>query len=209
MPSRIKNKTIHKNIGDFEITDTVEKVIILKSLDKSSTLNNAVKYEIYKHNNNVYLLNKSTLSHYNLQSKQLKETIHSYDNISLYKLLGYFLHKNIQENTKALKKLKQSNNKYNKIMSSLNVGDVYYYTFFGYGIPCIKGYKIIEKNKASIKVQTCSFQKKITNKQIRYELCGTTGEETLIRIYKNQEFLLNGYKVHKLNKPFAVLKWEE
>ena len=59
-----------------------------------------MNFELYKHKNNIYVLNQTTLLHYNLKSKQLKEKISDSDSIKLYKLIGYFLNLNIKEEIK-------------------------------------------------------------------------------------------------------------
>lgn len=190
---------MYKNIGEYEITSLVDKAGIIKQLKLNATFNNAMEFEIYKHLNNVYILNKSTLSHFNLQSKQLKDTLTSHNSMDLYKAIGTLLFKDIQRELKNNKKIKKSTTEHNRTMSKFQIGDIYYYEFGGYGLPAIKGYRIVGVNKSSIKVELCHFSKKVTNKTIKYELLERTNTETmLIRIYKNQDFLLNGYEVKKL-----------
>ena len=204
----IDNDRIYKTVGDFEITCSVDKLSILKHLQITSN-NDYSKYmsfEIYKHGNNVYIFNKTILSHYNYKSKQLKSNFTSANNIECYKMLGIHLYKDIQQNNKNERSIQLTTKQHNKIMNQLQIGDIYYYTFFGYGLPCVKGYKIIEKNKSSIKVQQCLFTKKVTNKQIKYEIIGTTGENFSVKVYKNQAFNINGNEVVRANSNKIITK---
>lgn len=204
----IDNNRIYKNIGDFEITCSVDKLSILKHLQITSN-NNYSKYmsfEIYKHGNNVYIFNKTILSHYNYKSKQLKSNFTSVNSIECYKMLGIHLYKNIQQNNKNERSIQSTTKKHTKTMKLLQIDDVYFTVSFAYGLPAVIAYKIIDKNKSSIKVEVCKLQKKITPKTIKYEIIGTSGETFLVKVYKNQDFQINGSNLVKASSNKIVVK---
>lgn len=201
-------KEIYKNIGEYEVTYMIGKTIIYKRLQDVLEIptNMISQCEMYRHKNNVYILNKTILKHYNLQSKQLKETITSHNEMDLYKMIGYFLNINIQKDIKLNKEFSKIDKKHTKTMKLLQIDDVYFTVSFAYGLPAVMAYKIIDKNKSSIKVEVCKLQKKITPKTIKYEIIGTSGETFLVKVYKNQDFQINGSNLVKASSNKIVVK---
>ena len=201
-------KEIYKSIGEFEITCSVEKLSICKKIQDTLDvpLSSVYTLEIFKHKNNVYVLNQTTLKLINLQSKKLKEKITSTCQMDLYKFIGYFLNINIKQDIKINKKLSSIDKMHKKTMQSLNVSDVYYYVSYAFGLPYVRAYKITSKKIGSIIVEECKLQKKITMKTIKYEIVGTTGESFLVKIHKNQAFNINGNEVVRANSNKIITK---